>query len=69
MPKGANEPTAFTPDAAQGMSGPAGELPEIAGAKVRQLVLFPVAPQVLYGVEFWGISWEAFHPDFAMKTF
>ena len=51
------------------MSGPAGELPEIAGAQVGQLVLFPVPPEVLYRVEFRGISWETFNPDFAMQAF
>ncbi len=34
MPKGADEAGAFTADTAQGMGGPAGELPEIACAQV-----------------------------------
>ena len=34
LPEGADETGAFTADAAQGMGGPAGELPEIAGAQV-----------------------------------
>ena len=51
------------------MGGPAGELPQIAGAQVGQFVLFPVTPEVLNRVEFRGISWETFHPDFALQTF
>ena len=69
MPKGANEPTAFTPDAAQGMGSPAGELPEIAGTQIGQLVLFPVTPEVLDRVKFRGISRETFYPDFALQAF
>jgi hypothetical protein len=34
VPEGADEAGAFTADSAQGMSGPSGELPEIAGAQV-----------------------------------
>ena len=45
MPKGADEEGAFPTNAAQGMGGPARELPEIAGAHVGQLVLLPVTPQ------------------------
>ena len=44
-------------------------MPEIAGAQVGQLVLFPVTPEVLHGVKLWGISWETFHPDFALQAF
>lgn len=51
------------------MGGPAGELPEIAGAQIGQLVLFPVPPEVLYRVKFRGIGGETFHPDFALQTF
>ena len=32
-------------------------------------MLFPVTPEVLHGVKLWGISWETFHPDFAMQAF
>lgn len=69
MPEGADEAGAFTADAAQSMGGPAGELPEIAGAQVGQLVLFPVPPEVLYRIKFRRVSRETFHPDFAMQTF
>jgi len=69
MPEGADEAGAFTSDAAQGMGGPAGELPEITGAQVGQLVLFPVTPEILHRVKFWGISRETFHPDFALQAF
>jgi hypothetical protein len=69
MPEGADETGAFTADAAQGMGGPAGELPEIASAKVGQLVLFPVTPEVLHRVKFRGIGRKTFHPDFAAQTF
>jgi len=68
MPEGADEPRAFTADAAQGVGGPTGELPEIVGAQVGQLMLLPVAPQVLHRVEFRGISRETFHPDFTVQT-
>ncbi len=47
VPEGADEAGAFTTDAAEGMGGPAGELPEITGAQVGQLVLLPVTPKVL----------------------
>jgi hypothetical protein len=50
------------------MGGPARELPQIAGTQVRQLVLFPVAPEVFDGIEFWGIRRKSFHPDFAVQT-
>src|SRR5271156_181586 len=66
MPEGADEAGAFTSDAAQGMGGPAGELPEIAGAQVGQLVLFPITPEVLHRVEFRCIRRETFHPDFTV---
>ena len=69
MPEGADEPGAFTADTPQSMSSPAGELPQIAGAKVGQLVLFPVTPEVLHGVKFWSIGGKTFNPDFAMQTF
>jgi hypothetical protein len=69
MPEGTDEAGAFTSDAAQGMGGPAGELPEIAGAQVGQLVLFPITPEVLHGVQFWSIGGETFHPDFAFQAF
>jgi len=32
-------------------------------------VLFPVTPEVLHRIEFRGISWETFHPDFALQAF
>jgi len=32
-------------------------------------VLFPVTPEILYGVEFRGVSWETFYPDFTVQTF
>ena len=69
MPESADEARAFTANTTHGMGGPAGELPEIAGAQVGQLVLFPVTPKVLHGVEFRGISRETFDPDFAIQTF
>ncbi len=69
LPEGTDEAGAFTTDAAQGMGSPTGELPEIAGAQVGQLVLFPVTPEVLHGVKLRGISWETFHPDFAFQAF
>ena len=69
MPEGTDEAGAFTTDAAQCMGSPTGELPEIAGAQVGQLVLFPVTPEVLHGVKLRGISWETFHPDFALQAF
>ena len=69
VPEGADEAGAFTADAAQSMGGPAGELPEIAGAQVGQLVLFPVTPEILNRIEFWGISRKTFHPDFTVQTF
>ena len=69
MPEGADEAGAFAADSPQGMGGPAGELPEIAGAEVGQLVLLPISPEVLYWVEFRRISRETFHPDFAMQSF
>jgi hypothetical protein len=51
LPESADEARAFTPDSAQGVGGPSGELPEIASAQVRQLLLFPVTPEVLYRVK------------------
>ena len=68
MPEGADEAGAFPADAAQGMGGPAGELPEIAGTQVWQLVLFPVAPEVFDGVKFRSIGWETLQPDFAAQA-
>ena len=68
MPEGADEARAFTADTTQGMGGPAGKLPEIAGAQVGQFVLFPVTPEVLDRVKFRGISRETFHPDFALQA-
>ena len=68
VPEGADKPGAFTADATQGMGGPAGELPEIAGTQVRQLVLFPVAPEVFDGVKFRSIGWETLQPDFAAQA-
>ena len=50
MPEGTDEAGAFAADAAQGIGGPAGELPEIAGAQVGQLVLFPITPEVFDGI-------------------
>jgi hypothetical protein len=50
------------------MGGPARELPQIASAQVRQLVLFPVPPEVFYGIEFWGIGRKALNPYFAAQT-
>ena len=32
-------------------------------------MLFPIPPEVLYWVKFWGIGRETFHPDFALQTF
>ena len=32
-------------------------------------MLFPVTPEILYGVEFRGVSWETFYPDFTVQTF
>ena len=32
-------------------------------------MLFPVSPEVFNRVEFRGISWETFHPDFALQAF
>ena len=69
MPEGADETRTFTADAAQGMGGPAGELPQIAGTQVGQLVLLPITPEVLHRVKFRGISWETFHPDFPFQAF
>jgi hypothetical protein len=69
VPEGADEARAFPADTPQGMGGPAGELPEIAGAQVGQLVLLPVTPKVLHWVEFRGVSWETFYPDFTVQTF
>ena len=69
MPKCADEAGAFPTYAAQGMGGPARELPEIAGTQVGQLVLLPVTPEVLHRVEFWGISRKTFHPDFTVQAF
>jgi hypothetical protein len=69
MPKGADEAGAFTTDTPQRMGGPTGELPEIAGTQVGQLMLLPVSPEVLHGVKFRGIGRKTFHPDFAMQTF
>jgi len=69
VPEGANEAGAFTPDAAQGMGRPAGELPEIAGAQVWQLVLFPISPEVLHRIKFWCVSWETLYPDFTVQAF
>jgi len=69
VPEGADEAGAFAADATKGMSSPAGQLPEIASTQVRQLVLFPVAPEVFDGIEFWGIRRKSFHPDFTMQTF
>ena len=69
VPKGADEAGTFTSDSTKCMGCPAGEMPEIAGAQVGQLVLFPVSPEVLYWVEFRRISREPFHPDFTMQTF
>jgi hypothetical protein len=68
VPEGADEAGAFTAYPAQRVGGPAGKLPEIAGAQVGQLVLFPITPEVLHGVKFRGISREAFYPDFALQT-
>ncbi len=51
------------------MSGPAGKLPEIAGAQVGQLMLFPVTPKVLHRVEFGCVSRKTFHPDFTVQAF
>ena len=68
MPKGADEARAFPANTTKGMGGPAGELPEIAGAEVGQLVLLPISPEVLYWVEFRRISRETFHPDFTAQT-
>ena len=48
MPEGANEAGTFATDTAQGMGRPARELPKIAGAQVRQLVLFPVSLDVMF---------------------
>ncbi len=50
------------------MGCPAGELPEIAGTQVGQLMLFPVTPEVLHRVKFRGICRETFHPDFALQA-
>jgi hypothetical protein len=50
------------------MGSPARELPQIAGTKVRQLVLLPITPEILYGVKFWSIGWETLHPDFAAQA-
>ena len=69
VPEGADEARAFTTDTPQGMGSPAGELPEIAGAQIGQLVLFPVPPEVLYRVKFRGIGGDTFHPDFALQAF
>ncbi len=69
MPEGADEAGAFTADAAQGMGGPTGELPEVTGTQVGQLVLFPVAPEILDRVEFGGIGGETFNPDFTVQAF
>jgi hypothetical protein len=69
LPKGADEAGALPADTAQGMGGPAGELPQVAGAQVGQLMLFPVTPEVLHRVEFRGIGWKTLHPDFAVQTF
>ncbi len=59
----------FATDAPQGMGGPTRKLPEIAGAQVGQLMLFPITPEVLYRVKFRGIGRKAFHPDFTAQTF
>ena len=69
MPEGTDEARAFTADATQGMGCPARELPEITGAQVRPLVLFPVPPEILHRVKFQGIRRETFNPDFALQTF
>ena len=50
MPEGDDQAGAFTADAAQCVGGPAGKLPEIAGAQVGQLVLFPITPEVFDGI-------------------
>ncbi len=69
MPKGADEARTFATNAAQGMGSPTGELPEVTGAQVGQLVLLPVTPEVLDRVKFRGIGWETFHPDFTVQAF
>jgi hypothetical protein len=38
--------------AAQSLTGPSAELTEVVGAEVGQLVMFPVAPDVLHRIEF-----------------
>ena len=69
VPKGADEAGTFTSDSTKCMGCPAGEMPEIAGAQVGQLVLFPVSPEVLYWVEFRRISRKTFHSDFTVQAF
>jgi hypothetical protein len=32
-------------------------------------MLFPITPKVLHWVEFRGICWEPFYPDFALQAF
>src|ERR1700722_13219169 len=55
FPECNNEVFAFTAHASQSISGPTGEIPNIAGAQVGQFVLFPVAPEIFDWIEFRGI--------------
>ena len=41
---------------AQPVSSVIAELAEVMGAEVRQLVMFPIAPDVFHRIEFWGIG-------------
>jgi len=69
VPEGADEAGAFTADAAQGHGRPSRRVARDCGRTDWQLVLFPVPPVVFHRVEFRGISWKTFHPDFTLQNF
>lgn len=67
FPKRGDEAVTFAPDAPQTVSGPPGELPQIAGTQVGQFALLPIGPEVFDRIEFGSIGREAFDPEFAAQ--
>ena len=59
--EGCDEPRATFPatDALERLTGGVAEFPDVLGAEVGQFMLFPIAPQILDGIEFRGVGGQS----------
>ena len=69
FPERDDEAVPFAADATQPVGGPARETPQVTGAEVGQFMLLPVSPEILHGVEFGRVGWQAAGDDLALQGF